>query len=129
EGLELSSGVPLPLSVELSVGTVAENITVSGQSPVVDVQNTRQQTVMTRDLLDAIPRTRNQQLTGALLPGVILQGTVDVGGSTGEPVTQLSIHGGDANDQIWAVDGMKITEGGAGARRTLIVSDNTVQEY
>jgi hypothetical protein len=129
EALELSTGVTLPVNAELRVGALSETITVSGQTPVVDVQNTRQQAVLTRDLLDAIPRTRNQQLTGSLLPGVVLQGSVDVGGSSGEPVTQLSIHGGDANDQIWAVDGMKITEGGAGARRTLIVADTTVQEY
>jgi hypothetical protein len=58
-----------------SVGTVAENITVSGKIPVVNVQNTRHQTVMRRDLLHAIPRPLNQQLT---------------------------IHGGDANDRVWA---------------------------
>ena len=129
EGLQLSAGVTLPVNGELKVGTVQETVTVTGATPVVDVKNTRQQAVVTREVLDAIPRTRNQQLTGALLPGVIVAGQVDVGGSSGEPVTNLSIHGGDPNDQILAVDGMKITEGGAGARRAFIVADNTAQEY
>jgi hypothetical protein len=84
---------------------------------------------MNREVLDVIPRTRNQQLTGALIPGINVVGQADVGGSSGEPVTNLFIHGGDQNDQILAIDGMKVTEGGAGARRTFIVADNTVQEY
>ena len=129
DALEVSTGVTVPLNVELRVGGVEETLTVTGATPVVDVQNTRQESVLNRDLLDAIPRTRNQQLTGALLPGVNVVGQADVGGSSGEPVTNLFIHGGDPNDQVLAIDGMKITEGGAGARRTFIVADNTVQEY
>jgi carboxypeptidase family protein len=129
EGLELSTGVTLPINAELKVGAIEETVIVTSQTPVVDIKSTRQQTVLTRDLLDVIPRTRLQQLTATLLPGVVLQGAADVGGATSEPVTNLSIHGGDHNDQIWAIDGMKITEGGAGARRILIVADNTVQEY
>jgi carboxypeptidase family protein len=129
EGLELSTGVTLPINADLKVGAIEETVIVTSQTPVVDIKSTRQQTVLTRDLLDVIPRTRLQQLTATLLPGVVLQGAADVGGATSEPVTNLSIHGGDHNDQIWAIDGMKITEGGAGARRILIVADNTVQEY
>ena len=37
-GLELQSNVTLPLSVELKVGAVEETVTVSGASPLVDVQ-------------------------------------------------------------------------------------------
>src|SRR5436190_7967308 len=41
DGLELNTGVTLPVNVELRVGDVAETITVTGASPVVDVQNVR----------------------------------------------------------------------------------------
>src|SRR5262245_25628265 len=38
EGLELSAGVTLPLTAELKVGSVQETVTVTGATPVVDVQ-------------------------------------------------------------------------------------------
>src|ERR1700687_3554678 len=52
EGLELNSGVTLPVNAELTVGSLEETITVSGASPIVDVQNVRNQNVLTRAVLD-----------------------------------------------------------------------------
>src|SRR5262245_49904631 len=48
-GVELTTGFTASINADLSVGDIAETITVSGQSPVVDVQNVSQQTVMTRE--------------------------------------------------------------------------------
>ena len=131
ERLELSAGVTLPVNAELKVGGIAETLTITGATPVVDIQNTTQESVMTRDVLDAIPRTRQQLQTALLLPGMISTccSAMDVGGSTQEFVAQMAIHGGDSNDQIWAVDGMKITEGGYGARHAIPMGDNSAQEY
>jgi hypothetical protein len=69
EGLELNTGVTLPISVELKVGSLEETITVSGASPVVDVQNVRTQNVLTREVLDAVPTARNFQAFAALTLG------------------------------------------------------------
>jgi carbon monoxide dehydrogenase subunit G len=44
EGIELTTGFTAAVNVELKIGDVAETVTVSGQSPIVDVQNTKQQT-------------------------------------------------------------------------------------
>jgi hypothetical protein len=131
EGLELTTGVTLPINAELKVGALEETLTVTGATPVVDVRNTRQETVLTREVLDAIPRTRQQLQTAMLVPGMVATccSAMDVGGSTQEFAAQMGIHGGDSNDQISAVDGMKITEGGFGARRALPVGDNSAQEY
>jgi hypothetical protein len=40
EGLEVQSNITLPLNVELRVGALEETVTVTGASPVVDVQST-----------------------------------------------------------------------------------------
>src|SRR5262245_7819274 len=53
EGVELTTGFTATINTELRVGNIAETITVSAQSPVVDTQNVRQQAVMTRDVIDA----------------------------------------------------------------------------
>src|SRR4029453_13692794 len=39
EGVDVSAGFVAPVNASLTVGAVSETITVSGQSPVVDVQS------------------------------------------------------------------------------------------
>src|SRR5262249_21645523 len=43
EGIELASGFTAPLNISLSVGSLAETITVTGASPTVDTQSMRRQ--------------------------------------------------------------------------------------
>src|SRR5260370_1104519 len=45
EGIELSAGFTATVNAEMRVGEVTETITVTGQSPLVDVQNVSQQRV------------------------------------------------------------------------------------
>ncbi len=60
EGVELTSGFTAAVNVDLPVGALQETVTVSGASPLVDTQNVRKQTLLTRELLDALPTsTRN----------------------------------------------------------------------
>ena len=53
EGVELTAGFTATINGELGVGGIEETITVSGASPVVDVQNVRQQTVFSDELLES----------------------------------------------------------------------------
>lgn len=135
EGLVLTGSNTLPVSVELSVGSVEETLTVSGASPVVDIQNTRQQAVLTREVLDVIPRARNAQNTGMLLPGMVADGsangvTHDVGGSSGENQVVLSIHGSQNNDQTLQMDGFPVHVYDASTSMSGIqYSDAQVQEF
>ena len=90
EGIELTTGFTATVNAELKVGQVSETITVSGQSPIVDTQNTRQSVVMTRDVIDTVPSGRTFQNLGVLIPGVVSGQVVgtgvtqDVGGQTGQ---------------------------------------------
>jgi hypothetical protein len=135
EGLILTGANTLPVSVELSVGSVEETLTVTGASPVVDIQNTRQQAVLTREVLDVIPRARNAQNTGMLLPGMVADGsangvTHDVGGSSGENQVVLSIHGSQNNDQTLQMDGFPVHVYDASTSMSGIqYSDAQVQEF
>jgi carboxypeptidase family protein len=135
EGLVLTGSNTLPVSVELSVGSVEETLTVTGASPVVDIQNTRQQAVLTREVLDVIPRARNAQNTGMLLPGMVADGsangvTHDVGGSSGENQVVLSIHGSQNNDQTLQMDGFPVHVYDASTSMSGIqYSDAQVQEF
>ena len=112
EGIELTSDFTAPINADLKVGVVAETITVTGESPVVDVQNITNRTVMTREVLDAIPTGRNIQAAGILIPGTALAvgggGALsrDVGGSGGLQQSPLQYRG--SGDSVQTIDGLRL---------------------
>ncbi len=63
ENIELTADFTAPVNAELKVGAIEETITVAAETPIVDVQSITTRTVMTRDILDAIP-TRPQHPGG-----------------------------------------------------------------
>ena len=116
EGIELSGSFVATVNAELKVGTVEETITVTGESPVVDVQSAKQQVNISNAEIAALPTSR---LIGGILnliPGLVGPDR-DVGGAKG--VTQQAtwggaIHGGRTTDGRMLVDGFQATYGGSG---------------
>ena len=88
----------MTLNVDMKVGNVSETITVTGEPPIVDLQATTRQTVMTHAQVDALPTGRNMFNLGVLIPGVTLTtgglANQDVGGALGPNTLALGIHGG-----------------------------------
>ncbi len=108
DGIELTANFTASVNAELQVGTVEETVTVSGASPVVDVQNVTQQRTISRELLDTVPTAKGLLGLAALMPAVISPpNTQDVGGAKGEPSVRMSIHGGKQEDQKLMHDGMR----------------------
>jgi hypothetical protein len=107
DGIELPTNVTLPIDVEMKVGALEETITVSGATPVVDIQNAQRTQVLTRDIVDALPVTRNSQSIAAVVPGVKLS-RPDVGGSQMMEQVAQSTHGSLAKDISMQVDGMPV---------------------
>jgi len=118
EGLELQSNFTMQINGELRVGSLAESVTVSGASPVVDVQSNNKTQVLSRELLDAVPTAHTIQGMGQLIPGVQLTAP-DVGGSQAGQQTYMSVHGSTTSQTIAYVDGMMVNgmmaEGGVQA--------------
>ena len=56
EGFELAANFTATVNIDLTVGTLQESVTVSGASPVVDVQSNTKQQVLTREVLTRCPR-------------------------------------------------------------------------
>src|SRR5262245_46292475 len=69
-GVELSGSFAAKIDAEMRVGSVEETITVTGETPIVDVQNTRRQRVIDRETIDNIPTSRTAYDMAALIPGV-----------------------------------------------------------
>jgi len=120
EGIELSGDFVATVSVELRVGALEETVTVTGESPIVDVQSARVQTIVDRDVITAIPSSRNATGIQSLVPGLSANG--DSGGITGGTGgTAGNIHGGRASDSRTLHDG--INTGWAGANSNAAISN------
>ena len=129
EGIELTASFTANVNADLRVGSLAETITVTGETPTVDVQNVVTQRVVTRDILDAIPTgSKSVAHLGVLIPGVTVNNQ-DVGGSAFTS-SQIAIHGGRAGEQQLLYDGLMYNNGqGRGGQYTAIATnDGTVQE-
>ena len=136
EGVGLSAGFTANVDGVLSVGSVEETITVTGEVPVVDIQNVQQNIAIDRDVIDAIPSGRSFQNLGILIPGMVGDGVVgstlavDVGGQGGVNYQRLAIHGGQGTDQMVQIDGLGVeaaTRGGDSSN--LFFADGNYAEY
>jgi hypothetical protein len=107
DGIELPANFTATVNADLKVGALAETITVSGQTPLVDVQQAARTQVLTRDMIDTLPSTRNLQAVGSFVPGVRM-GTPDIGGSRAMEQTSPRAHGVRSNNLVVTVDGMSI---------------------
>ena len=95
------SGV-ITISADLQVGDVAETITVSGESPIVDIQSTRRQTVLDSETVNSIPAARGFGNILASLPG--LQITMTNPASPFNP--WYTAHGGRGNEGKVQIGGL-----------------------
>ncbi len=122
EGIEILANFTATINAELKVGTVTETITVTGETPLVDVQGAITNRSVTPDLIKSIPNGGTMYQLAAMMPGVFISGGQDVGGSSGSPVgAQLSTHGGTGNDEVQMLDGVRVGNmmGGSRTQQTL----------
>jgi hypothetical protein len=109
EGLELSAGFTATTNAELKVGGLQETVTVSGASPVVDIQNVRTQQVLKQEVLEALPSGQRDlsQLASLTLGATAMgAGRNDVGGDKSETNTAITLHGSRGDDSRINYDGM-----------------------
>src|SRR3989442_274924 len=81
ESIELSGTFVATVNAELKVGALEETVTVSGESPIVDVQSVGQQRVLGKDFIDVIPTSRTHFSMATMIPGVKTNNGSDTGGT------------------------------------------------
>jgi len=131
ENVELSGTQVATIPVDMKVGGVSETITVTGESPVVDVQTAKRQVVMNQDVIQTIPAAR---AAGALLnatPGL----QVDTNGPALSPtMTFFNAHSSTSNSNFvagegrMAVNGMTIAAARSGGVSSYVYDTSNAQE-
>jgi hypothetical protein len=105
DGIALEGSFVATVNADLRVGALTETITVSGESPIVDVQSSQATRTLDSELLTAIPSARGYQSFTVLQPGLNVQGA-DVGGSTGALFSVFQAHGGRRDEGQVQVNGL-----------------------
>jgi hypothetical protein len=110
EGVSLESAFTATINAQMRVGGVAETITVSGASPVVDVQSTMSRTVLSKEQVDSLPTGRSYQSLAATIPAVTPAGggRFDVGGTQMSWQGNMTAYGSLSSDTSLQVDGMSV---------------------
>ena len=129
QGIVLTGSFTATVNADMAVGSVSETISVSGQSPIVDVQSATQQRVMQKDVIDAIPVGRTHQSIAILIPGLSTSAginpvTQDVGGTNNLRLANaFTIHGGRTTDANIMSDGLQVRNIGSFANLTNLFPD------
>ena len=92
DGIELSGAFVATVNADLKVGALEETITVTSETPIVDVQSVKIQQTVSKEVLAAISGSRNAGAIQALIPG--MNTGIDSGGIAGVMTGGAgSIHG------------------------------------
>ncbi|HXD75872.1 MAG TPA: TonB-dependent receptor [Vicinamibacterales bacterium] len=112
----------LTIPLEMKVGQVQESITVTGETPVVDVQNTRRENVISSDIISSLPVTRAYGSLLNVTPGL----TVDNNGLAATPtMTFFAAHGGNINEGRMMINGMTVAAAFNGGGVSSLTYDTT----
>src|SRR5260221_240535 len=109
DGVAVSVGKSVELTMTLKIAQVAETITVSGESPIIDTKATGTSTNFTSDELTKIPTSRDPFALMRSVPGVLVD-RVNIGGNETGQQSNFASKGTRPQDAVWTMDGINITD-------------------
>lgn len=122
------SAIPVRVAVvttvdqTMKVATVSETITVTGESPAVDVRSTSRGTTFDGELLANIPQAREIWSTVEQVPGATLS-KFNVGGAESAQQSGMQVHGSAPGQQEYAINGLKLNWPGGNGGATAFYFD------
>ncbi len=110
EGVIVGLGFTATINADMKVASLQETVTVSGQSPVVDVTSTTSATTFGEEKLAALPNARDFWTILAAAPAIQLT-RIDVAGSAAGTQTAYAAYDTKADQHRPMVEGIVNTEG------------------
>jgi hypothetical protein len=112
EKLVVSYGRDVFLEFDMEMTTLEEQITVVGQTPVIDAKRTQVGVNVTEEMIMSLPTARNPWVIMQMLPGMLID-REDIGGNEGGQQSSYYGHGSPDGDSTWNLDGANITDNSA----------------
>src|SRR5438132_5914756 len=123
-GIVLAVSQQAALNLTLKVGTASETITVSGESPLVEVRTSMLSAVVTEKTIEELPLNGRNYITLATLQPGIIQFTEKSGTASATRGVQLNINGMGGRSNSFLIDGANM-KGYAGIA-TVTAADSTL---
>lgn len=111
-GIRIATQQFVTIDLVLEVGTLQEGITVTGDSPIIETSNASHGTVLSKDILEAMPSPgRNAFLIATLVPTVNWQADPRWNRQQDQIcASQISLGGGGVRANNYVLDGVPISE-------------------
>jgi hypothetical protein len=112
EGIPVGTQQFITLDITLDVGTVAETVTVSGQSPLIETSNASTGTVLNAEALQTLPsQGRAAFMIGNTVPTVVPSGDGQYNRQQDQTnVALVSLGGGTRRGNNYTLDGVPISD-------------------
>ena len=102
EGIIVSLEQTITIKETLQLGKIEEQVTVIGQSPLIDVKSTAKGLTMTKEVFKNLPRGRDFSSLLITIPGVNYEPLQGNGG--------YSVDGASGAENVFYTDGMEVTD-------------------
>jgi hypothetical protein len=112
EGIILTAGSTQTINAQLGIAEIQETITVSGESPVVDVRQTGIPEAFENERLENIPTARDPWVILEQTPGMAMN-KQNVGGNESGQQSGFYTRGTSSSQNTWNYDGVNITDNAA----------------
>jgi hypothetical protein len=98
------------LTLRMEVGIIEEQVTVTAVSPMVDQKKTQVGANITQEILQSLPTARDPWVILQMAPSVIMDRENIGGAESGQQSTYVSRGSTTYNNNVWAMDGIVITD-------------------
>jgi hypothetical protein len=112
--VRLDTGFVATMNEKMTVGGIQESVTVTTESPVVDVRTTAVSTNLGSEALESLPTSRSMWQVMSMAPGIRVTGA-DVGGTAAGTQQNYSNYGTSTGGNKPSIDGVDTREDAGGA--------------
>jgi hypothetical protein len=123
EGVMLEGTFTATINVEMRVGALEETVTVTGESPIIDVQSVRRQMVLDNVTISAIPSSRSYNNLIQLIPNSVNQAGAPTDVQVVPGMVVFGGFGGRSNEGRVNVDGISVGSAFNGAGVSSYIAD------
>src|SRR4051794_1385411 len=111
-GVRIGTQQFLTLDLTMEVGAITENVTVTGEAPLIDTSNASTGTVLDTQALQTLPAPgRNAFMIGTTVPTVIASGDTQFNRQQDQTNSSLlSLGGGTRRGNNYTLDGVPVTD-------------------
>ena len=123
DNVVLSGTFTATIDAELKVGALQETLTVTAESPVVDIQSVKRTTTIDSDVITSIPVTRSYNSLMQLMPNTVTQAGSSTDVQTAPGMVVFGGSGGRSNEGRLNIDGISVGSAFNGAGVSSYIAD------